>query len=138
MKKLHKDRLLKLAEFLEKLPRKKFYFGSVVKGTEMPRKELNCGSTACAVGWCPVVFPRLVKYRDRIFFENGDFNVKTNTSHGYSAVAQELFGIDRVEADALFTPGCGPEAGLVYLTSTATPKAVAKNIRRFVVLKSKP
>src|SRR6185295_10345847 len=55
-------RLLRLAKFLHKLPERKFFFGTVVSGSDMPRKQLDCGSTACAIGWCPVIWPKNLKY----------------------------------------------------------------------------
>ena len=107
-------RLLKLATFLEILPREKFNFNCVIK--RKPGKE--CGSVGCAIGWTPEVFPRLVKWNDP----------KLNMA-GYKELATELFDICYDNATYLFAPG-DPCVG--QLPVTATPKMVAKHIRKFV------
>lgn len=54
-----KRRLLKLIAFLEKLPRRKFDFSQVVaKGKQNGH---YCATVACAGGWLPAVFPKLVR-----------------------------------------------------------------------------
>lgn len=142
MKAVHKTRLLKLADFLEKLPRKKFNFNAVVLGDDRPNKTLSCGSQACAIGWCPVVFPRLSEYyngkhpawRNRTIFVRSK---KDPAIEDFEGVGQELFGLTYQESCALFDPGYGgynarPDLGLKQTKADSTPKAVAKNIRLFV------
>lgn len=61
---VYRQRLLKLANFLDALPRKKFDLCSYVNtenvddDVSVKKNLLNCGTTACAIGWCPTVFPR--------------------------------------------------------------------------------
>lgn len=132
LKKLYRDRLLKLATFLEKLPRKKFNFNTVVTGPDIPNKTFSCGSVACAIGWCPVVFPSLAAY---VTGSDGwPWTVKTMSDgrDGYVPTGMNLFGLTYDESNALFSPDCGSEIGLPSLPDTATPKQVAKNIRTFV------
>lgn len=115
-------RLLKLADFLDKLPRKSFNFAKFAEQTD-------CGTVACALGWCPVLFKRLgVKY-----FQIGPMtNVSTvSIKKGYDerfgfAVGEVLFGLTRHQSYLLFDPissGLGQDA---------TPKQVAKRIRTFI------
>lgn len=141
MKKVHKDRLLKLADFLEKLPRKKFDYDVVTRGEDIPRKELDCGTVGCAIGWCPVVFPIQLKYRRRERFELGPmiYN-KEGLNFGFreskpTPPVREFFGVSLEESQALFNP-YRQEAryalGMRAVNEKSTPKAVAKNIRLFV------
>jgi hypothetical protein len=129
-------RLLKLADFLEKLPRKKFYYGLVVVGKDKPRKELDCGSTGCAMGWCPVVFPSLVKYGPLDNFNpdepTRDVLMKGRNYGGYLSTAEELFGLTFSEAIGLFNPNDQGYINEPSLGHKATPKQVASMIRRFV------
>lgn len=60
---MNKERLLKMAGFLEALPPHKFDFDTYVRvGRKHPAEALaapeeHCGTTACAVGWMPAIFP---------------------------------------------------------------------------------
>lgn len=146
MKKVHADRLLKLADFLHALPPEKFDFGVVVNGPDMPRKELDCGSVGCAVGWCPVVFPKLVKYRKikqrGLFIRNTyvvvakDLRGHTPTYH-LAAVGKLLFGLSHDQSHGLFNPGDQDKIGYAYLGRNASNKQVAAIIRRFVARERK-
>ena len=145
---VHKKRLLKLADFLDKLPRKKFNFTEVVSGQETPNKTLTCGSQACAIGWCPVVFPRLTEYHitsgwstahnflvvkmKGVDFDGGSLDSVTH-------IGEELFGLDYSESYALFVPNNTQALGLGLrsLGDDATPKQVAKNMRKLVDIKTK-
>lgn len=91
---MNKPRLQKLIAFLEKLPEDQFDLKTI-------RDPLsNCGTIACAVGWCPNIFDEVyVKWRDdpqrvSIVFPNGQ------NFYG----AQSFFGLDRATAHAIFTP----------------------------------
>lgn len=131
MKHYHKKRLLKLCDFLEQLPRKDFNFGVVAK-------QKSCGTIACAVGWTPAVLPRLVKWSpskkdNRISIVLAG---KRRGSH-YTIVAQSLFGLTPRHAEDLFSPWFDIDIGntrLDGLAVSATPKQVAKRIRKFLKL----
>lgn len=133
MKTFHKNRLLKLADFLDNLPRKKFFFGDVVN--EFDEKN-HCGSVCCAVGWCPTVFPRHWKWTGDTF-DDYYVGLKESTTF-WDEDAAEFFGIDINEACGLFYPGSTrPWARNTMLADEATPKQVAKSIRQFVKWKEK-
>lgn len=52
---MRKERLLKLADFLDTLPAKRF---DISLYAEDGFSKDNCGTAACACGWATVVFPR--------------------------------------------------------------------------------
>jgi len=160
---MNKKRLLKLADFLDELPRKLFDFGTVATVGEeglTPAQALKagpkCGTVGCAMGWAPVVFPRILKYakvnevypnetwydedlkqlyialRDESGLDPGTESYRKND---YSLIASKVFDIPESEAQALFTPGDTDweiPALMNELPETATPKQVAKRIRRYV------
>lgn len=62
MAKLHKkyrDRLNKLADFLQKLPPRKFNIENWVDKTDAAGE---CGTVCCALGWAPAAFPKQWKW----------------------------------------------------------------------------
>lgn len=68
MNKKQASRLLTLAYFLRNLPPEKVKMASWVSLRDVPKafkedvrillEDLSCGTAACAIGWCPTVFPR--------------------------------------------------------------------------------
>lgn len=118
-------RLLKLADFLDKLPRKSFDFSCT-------REERSCGSVGCAIGWTPNVFPRLVamtggdwpmfgmKIRD-----GGDVECYLD----YDDLGAELFNMPAKHSSRLFTPGQASPADGRRLSASSRPTTVAKRIR---------
>lgn len=110
-------RLLKLAAFLRKLPRKRFNYESWVGEDWQGAPSLSCGTTACALGWATTmpIFRRLGLRLESIRDEDGFRN-------GYvSGPYLEVFALD---SDDLFYPDAGE--------SNWTPKQVAGKIERFV------
>jgi hypothetical protein len=140
VKKFHKDRLLKLADFLEELDPKKFNLDVVVvsKKKMTPSKDYvykpSCGTAACAMGWCPVVFPRLFKYSqdwcpnwetgNKSAFLGSILSKKSNELDDFNAVEKE-FGLSTSESHYLFMP-------TEYPKGRKSAKCVAKRIRSFV------
>lgn len=139
MKAFHKKRLLKLAEFLENLPTKKFNFGEIVEKFDQKNK---CGTICCAVGWCPTVFPRdwtwvKDKYDPTKAWAYLKSEINANIEGlkylDWSESASKFFGISLYEADDLFYPNRPrPWDNYKELHETATPKQVAKSIRKFL------
>lgn len=139
MKVAHAKRLLKLVEFLERLPRRKFNFGVWVSGWDGANM---CGTSGCAIGWAATMpaFNRLglkQRVRETYYETTGEVvwaprgRVRRNASP--LIAAQELFGMTNVESFYCFTPER-------YLDSTlprgpireASPKVVAEHLRRFL------
>lgn len=137
MKALHKARLLKLAKFLDKLPREKFDFSTI---TTLGKKSMPealkagkhfCGTVGCAIGWMPACFPRDVMWEPH---EGGreylspDVILRRDPVFRDFGAAEYYFGLSYEEARYVFVPlGHGNS-----LSDTATPKQVAKHIRDFV------
>lgn len=59
MNAIQKERATKLAKFLRQLPEYKFNFTSLTSPGVFTLDDLvhGCGTSACAVGWMPYVFP---------------------------------------------------------------------------------
>lgn len=137
MKKIYKDRLLKLAKHLEtgKLGHKEFNFSTLNFGKGA---EKGCGTAGCALGECPIVFPRQWSFVGQGVGEVSKPCLKKFKSEGSSFLsAVEFFDIDEDEADHLFQPGTQyPNVwGGKELNHHATRKQVAANIRAFVARK---
>ena len=108
---MNKERLLKLADFLQELPKDKFDFTSVVEEYD---RENECGTLCCAIGWTPAVFPDLVKWlvpRNRLIRAVEIADDRGHAVTGYVAVASELFTIPQTHARVLFTPASRDEHG---------------------------
>lgn len=120
-------RLLKLAAFLRKLPRKRFDYCTWTGDNWKGAQDLSCGTTACALGWAATMptFRRLGLYlnvygtpelpgaRGREWWESPAI-----------VAASRLFSITTNQAGMLFAPDEDEE--------DATPKYVARKIERFV------
>lgn len=144
MKKLFKDRLLKLAAHLEKgkLGHDKFNFDVW--------HRVNCTSAGCAIGECPTIWPRAfrfsrVRYCSRDGASMGNV-VLTGTRTTNHAAAMKWFGVTEIEATHLFIPTLYPEEdpqqnpklyGGRILGPKAKPASVAANIKAFVAKKEK-
>lgn len=132
MRAIYKKRLLKLADFLDKLPVEKFDYSIIAKEAGLPMKEalakgpVSCGSVACAIGWMPAVFPRSIKWEKASMVDKTLYVVDKAGRLNFNAAA-EWFGIELFStARKLFDPACN------RLGLNATPQAVAAHIRRFV------
>lgn len=125
-------RLLKLAAFLHQLPPQKFDFSEVAFQDEKPmlealkaRKE-DCGTVACAMGWCPAVFPKDITWKNKD--QGGQLHVsliKSPWTEDFE-MAEKFFELSELEAGYLFKPFAS------HLDDEATAKEVAKLIRDFV------
>lgn len=92
-------RLLKLADFLEKLPKERFNFSSWVGDDWEGAKDLSCGTTACALGWATAM-PEFHRLGLKLDSEGWP---RYNREVGADA-AKSIFAIDSEEAEFLFTP----------------------------------
>lgn len=96
MKNIGLERLRKLAKHLTKgkLGHEKFSFGYWNDATG-PR----CGTLGCAVGECPIRFPRQWKWGRR-----GDPVLRKGSRKTPHDSAEKFFGIIKEEAEHLFIP----------------------------------
>lgn len=135
MKKLYRDRLLKLAAFLETLARDEFYFGEYVKHYERKDAEI-CGTVCCAIGWCPSVFPRRWKWVQLYAAVKPILHEYKNYYHPERASGAAFFGLNWEEYDHLFIPDSQrKQLGGKRLYVGSPPQRVAENIRAFVAHK---
>lgn len=146
---LHTNRLLKLSAFLYTMPQEKFDFGVVMQvGAKTPLEALKagnhrCGTVACAMGWAPAVFPRVLKWlRKRnssieIAFRTAKLKDNNNRERYSFRVAAQFFGLSSDEALYLFNPGGSCWGRSNDLDSDSTAKEVAAHIRRFVKERAK-
>lgn len=130
MKYFQKQRLLKLADFLEALPRGRFDLDFIAKKNnkgEQPAVN-TCGTVACAIGWTPVVFPKHCGYTKICMYgTDKDLAVYSKECPELKDFyfAEEFFGLDNKEAFYLFMPESYPEG-------RRGKSSVANRIRKFV------
>ena len=113
---MKKAKLLKLADFIEKLKPKALDMDCVVDKFDSDR----CATIACAMGWTPKVFPREMKW---LTYSAGVMHIETGAMN-WTAMAT-LFDISCSDANVIFSDG-----GDRYYT----PKQVAAGIREYVKL----
>jgi hypothetical protein len=147
---VYKKRLLKLADFLDELPPKRFDFTQWVDEDWKGKPDLSCGTKACALGWATTIpsFRRLgMNLGHHIDVYGGVVNyVRLGGSRdlcdGPFKAAKKVFGLATYEEfEFLFVPDSACELGdREYYNSGggAKPKTVAKDIRRFVAKKYAP
>lgn len=125
-------RLGKLASFLETLPRERFNYNHWVGDDWKGKENLSCGTTACALGWAATMKP-FRKLGLRLVMPENDW------SPPFVALKDENFpdtpGDWGTSQDAI-TEVFGTESHDLFFPSDdelkATPKQVAKKIRRFI------
>ncbi len=126
---MNKERLLKLAEHLESgvLGHKEFDFDQFNTGL---RGEKGCGTVGCALGECPIVFPKSWKFGGYTKMLPG---LKRGKLYTYEA-AEKFFGVSGAASQHLFCPSAQntQEFGGNDLDRNATRHQVAANIRAFV------
>jgi len=149
MRKVHINRLEKLATFLETEfvyktykheikglnHKRKFWYEWYNEGST--KKSKNCGTSGCAIGYLPILHPRIFK------FDSDGSIVKINRN-GYwdssTDTAILFYGLDMDECTHLFAcleeDDYVPKLGGKILGEDATPKQVAKQIRAFIKIKT--
>jgi len=108
LKALHKNRLLKLAKFLNgqvptALFRMRAYMYPDSKGHIHKKASLECGTPACALGWATMLFKPLyyserweqVRYRG-MRVQGFDFDLV------FHRVNKDFFGLDALDGSLLF------------------------------------
>lgn len=130
------DRLLKLAKFLMKVKKQNFNYAKILL--------INCKTQACAIGYCPTIFPKHWKVCEYPYKVEGTIksfyvHLRTESENiNWTDVvndAMKFFDITHDEAVALFASFSTDYKMLKELPESATPKQVANNIIKFVELK---
>lgn len=141
MQKKYRDRLLKLATHLKegKLGHKKFDFTWLNHDPKKSEQGLTyeCGTLGCALGECPIVFPRQWKFDDTEGCEPNPILRKDTNSGDSFWDAEHFFGLNDNESGHLFAPGCQTVSkyGGKHLGNKATKIQVANNILAFLKIK---
>jgi hypothetical protein len=160
MEAIHKERLLKLADFLDTIPEKSFYFGSWVENWKGEQAmSPSCGTTACAFGWATAI-PEFQALGLRFCeAKHGGVGLTTKIGEVIGEVnagpwpmtvqaAEDIFGLSERDMRWLFTPceytrsedseedhwsHLGPDYGRDDKPyEDAPPSVVAEHIRTFV------
>lgn len=114
----HPDLLQKLADGLRKIPESKFNYEELISdGDSNTLEDMECGTRACAIGWCPYIFPDTWR-----FYGNWP-GLRTGYPTGKYA-AEKFFGLDCEQANYLFLPTIEEEKW--------TPLQVADRIEWFI------
>lgn len=130
-------RLLKLADFLERLPPERFNYDRWVDiDTWKGAPDLSCGTTACAFGWATTMpaFRRLGLRLRRTKTHEIEFLYRGLFCSPMEA-AEQVFGLKNLEANWLFLPSFHIGSLGASPNPSATPMAVGQHIRRFVLLR---
>lgn len=130
MKTIHAERLLRLAEFLETVPKERFDLSSWVGEDWGGKQDLSCGTTACAMGWAATM-PEFRELGLKIASQGRRVYVG-EPEDGYSSSAYAIISIfgPEAEEEVLFYPGGWGSGG--GGEDSPTPWGFANRIRRFV------
>lgn len=128
---MKKNRLLELAKHLRegKLGHKEFKYDVYNLG-EPSRSVPGCGTSGCAIGECPIVWPELWEF-------NGFYGLPVTHMNHFECPSprissKDFFDLSDDEYDFVFIPDGMCELSRNPLDSTATRKTVAKHIEKFV------
>ncbi len=135
------ERMLRLAEFLDLLPRERFDFSITreeYSAEDAEAGETVCGTVGCAIGWCPNALPELCTVTNGskdpgtfapVFAVRGE---QLDAAYDWARVGEKLFEITYNDSHALFTPWQNAPHDGSYLTGRASPKDVSRRLRRYV------
>ena len=123
-------RLLKLAEHLESGTLGHANFDFRVSNIGETDKK-GCGSTGCALGELPILFPK--QWR----FQAGCVILRIDSTGDLFHDSAAFFGIDLIDAERLFIPGVLCLWNDAVLYGKASRYDVAASIRQFVPWKDK-
>jgi hypothetical protein len=149
---VYKRRLLKLADYGDTIPLKRFDFAVFGGANWAGKPDLSCGTTACMFGHSTTIpsFRRLGLYMYRLYTGAHPMVGLKGGRTGYPGVleaGQKIFGLYEAELELLFIPsdhlgGTSMSTyqqkdyfGFASLPSDSTPQQVSAQIRRFVVWK---
>lgn len=136
MKKIHKERLLKLYEHIQqpqkKLAHKRFDFGTFNTVSASTNK---CGTNGCMMGELPMLFPNKWEWHDDkvLLIKGSSYSVNMDLS--------SFFGLTDEEVEHITYPGMQHiEIDPYYekhdeLSTSATKRQVVANLRRFLKIK---
>jgi len=119
MNKVHRRRILKLAAFLagpvkraaKRSGRRKLNMEEYANSCEIGLKPIQCGTSACALGWATLVFPRSLSlnyFDPERAHEDEAFKAAWPYLNGermdFSEIGEAFFGMDSWQAEKAFGP----------------------------------
>jgi hypothetical protein len=115
-----------------KLGHKRFDFAHWNQADDGNRQYDGCGTSGCAIGECPILFPKSWEFSDGLPVLKGITRVEYATPVTKSA--RSFFGLEYRQFQHLFLPNSQEveEFGGKKLGDNARRKSVARNIREFV------
>lgn len=122
---MNRERLLRLATFLDALPAERFDFSNWVGKNWGGMPDLSCGTTACAVGWAATL-PDMGLTLDP---KNNWGGITMNKGQDPLRAACTAFDLSDDDAEKLFVSCWGREGRLPL---DASAQEVAAHIRKFV------
>jgi hypothetical protein len=124
---MNKERLLKLADFLETLPAERFRIRTWASPHFTPT---DCNTTACACGWATTI-PEFADAGLKLEKDCGELYL---TYNGYkrSEAAARFFEISDYAAEYLFLPSEDDSEDREFLPGNASALDVATRIREVV------
>ena len=128
--KINTRRLLLLARYLEKVPRRQFDMRDWGRGAIGKRYGKGCGFAGCAMGHATFI-PSFRKAGLKLVTSqrlDEDFGINWNGATSGFYAAMHLFNIDMDQAEELFDSSDSRGSTRKH----ETPKQVAKRIRQFV------
>lgn len=140
---MNKERLLLLADFLEKLPEERFDYVSWVGHNWRGKQDLSCQTTACALGWAATI-PEFraaglgLSYLSGYPFSKQGYVCLVGDPPAWDVVqanffatraACRIFDISSRQASCLFVPG-------ETMKDEASAKDIAELIRYFVTFET--
>lgn len=141
MAKINTRRLLVLARYLQKVPRRRFKMSLWGEGTVAKSYAEGCGFAGCAMGHACFI-PSFKTAGLRLKLDGKGLNDNPNWTIAIKGrrlmsfdVAACLFEISRDQAEWLFSseiPGTGKDGDDDDSRQDETPKQVARRIRKFV------
>lgn len=115
---MHKQRMFRLANFIEKLPEEKFNMGGWVYTEYPPTNGVMCnedaltlcGTTCCIAGWATFRAGKCVKYwSDALATKTGRLVTENGVAVRISKFAEKYLGLTPEQASALFYSNNWPE-----------------------------
>lgn len=144
------NRLVTLANFLESLPEtqwdysliREFKFGEKELDLNKRKVKVTCNTVACAIGWCPTIFPKQFKAELRteintsgenslnvfLCHNNTDVNVQLNNGN----IVGNFFGLSASDYYKLFLGSDSEKTYGNYELEFVTKKQVVERIYSLV------
>ena len=135
---IYAKRLLKLADFLQKLSPERFDINDWVGYGWKGESDLSCGTVACGLGWATTI-PEFRKLGLKMFQNKHRTGIVGLTDSDLwgdiyppADAANKIFGLTLYEFNFLFVPDLQISGLGKSLTRISTSKQAAKHIRKFV------